>query len=82
MVSMRLVEKWFAADMNSSKLAGHGAMFAANAMWGLMSPVAKFAMSCGAIGAFAVTEVRIVGAPRYFGLRRFFKSQNTLGAGI
>lgn len=32
MVSMRLVEKWFAADMNSSKLAGHGAMFAANAM--------------------------------------------------
>lgn len=73
MVSMRLVEKWFAADMNSSKLAGHGAMFAANAMWGLMSPVAKFAMSCGAIGAFAVTEVRIVGAAALFWIASFFQ---------
>lgn len=70
---MRRVEKWFAADMNSSKLAGHGAMFAANAMWGPMSPVAKFAMSCGAIGAFAVTEVRIVGAAALFWIASFFQ---------
>ena len=59
--------------MNSSKFVGHGAMFAANAMWGLMSPVAKFAMSCGAIGAFAVTELRIVGAAALFWIASFFQ---------
>lgn len=48
-------------------------MFAANAMWGLMSPVAKFAMSCGAIGAFAVTELRIVGAAALFWIASFFQ---------
>lgn len=48
-------------------------MFAANAMWGLMLPVAKFAMSCGAIGAFAVTELRIVGAAALFWIASFFQ---------
>ena len=38
-----------------------------------MSPVAKFAMSCGAIGAFAVTEVRIVGAAALFWIESFFQ---------
>lgn len=41
-------------------------MFGANAMWGLMSSVAKFAMPYGAFGAFAVTEFRIVGAAALF----------------
>lgn len=59
--------------MNTSKLVGHGAMFCANAMWGLMSPLAKFAMSCGAIGAFAVTELRIVGAAALFWITSFFQ---------
>lgn len=59
--------------MNTSKLVGHGAMFCANAMWGLMSPLAKFAMSCGAIGAFAVTELRIVGAAALFWIASFFQ---------
>lgn len=54
-------------------------MFAANAMWGLMSPVAKFAMSCGAIGAFAVTELRIVGAAALFWIASFSKSRSASG---
>jgi hypothetical protein len=52
--------------MSLQKLAGHWAMFGANAMWGLMSSVAKFAMPYGAFGAFAVTEFRIVGAAALF----------------
>lgn len=40
--------------MNRAKLIGQAAMFGANAMWGLMSPVAKFAMACGAVSPFAI----------------------------
>lgn len=66
--------------MSLQKLAGHGAMFGANAMWGLMSPVAKFAMSCGAVGAFAVTELRIVGAAALFWIVSLFQKPERVGA--
>ncbi len=49
-------------------MAGHGAVFGANARWGLCPPAAKFAMSCMEAGAFAVTELRIVGAAALFGI--------------
>lgn len=49
-------------------MAGHGAVFGANARWGLCPPAAKFAMSCIEAGAFAVTELRIVGAAALFGI--------------
>ena len=41
---------------------GHAAMFGANAMWGLMSPISKFIMLGGAVTPLVVTDLRIGGA--------------------
>lgn len=38
---------------------GHAAMFGANAMWGLMSPISKFIMLGGAVTPLVVTDLRI-----------------------
>lgn len=40
---------------------GHAAMFGANAMWGLMSPISKFIMLGGAVTPLVVTDLRIGG---------------------
>ena len=48
--------------MQTINWKGHGAMFGANAIWGLMSPVAKFVMLGGIVTPLAVTDLRIVGA--------------------
>lgn len=47
-------------------------MFAASAMWGAMSPVAKYVMATGAIGSLAVADVRIFGAAVLFWIFSFF----------
>ena len=52
---------------------GHGAMLAANAMWGLMSPVAKIVMAGGLISPLVLTDLRIFGAMLLFWLLSFFQ---------
>lgn len=48
-------------------------MFGANAIWGLMSPVAKFVMLGGIVTPLAVTDLRIVGAMILFWILSFFR---------
>ena len=45
--------------MQTINWKGHGAMFGANAIWGLMSPVAKFVMLGGIVTPLAVTDLRL-----------------------
>ena len=48
-------------------------MLAANAMWGLMSPVAKIVMAGGLISPLVLTDLRIFGAMVLFWLVSFFQ---------
>ena len=48
-------------------------MLAANAMWGLMSPVAKIVMAGGLISPLVLTDLRIFGAMLLFWLLSFFQ---------
>lgn len=59
--------------MEWQKWKGHGAMFSANAMWGLMSPLAKFVMLGGAVTPLVVTDMRIFGAMVLFWIASFFR---------
>lgn len=52
---------------------GHAAMFGANAMWGLMSPISKFIMLGGAVTPLVVTDLRIGGAMVFFWIASFFQ---------
>ncbi len=52
---------------------GHAAMFGANAMWGLMSPVSKVVMASGAVTPWVVTDMRIGGAMLLFWLVSLFQ---------
>lgn len=55
---------------------GHAAMFGANAMWGLMSPISKFIMLGGAVTPLVVTDLRIGGAMVLFWIASFFQNRN------
>ncbi len=59
--------------MDITKLKGHGSMLGANAMWGLMSPVAKFVMVGGVVSPLVVTDFRITGAMVLFWIASFFQ---------
>ena len=52
---------------------GHAAMFGANAMWGLMSPVAKLAMTAGTLSPLVVTDLRVFGAMLLFWTASLFR---------
>ena len=54
-------------------LKGHAAMFGANTMWGLMSPVSKIIMASGAVTPWVVTDMRIGGAMLLFWVVSFFQ---------
>lgn len=58
--------------MDFGQLKGHGAMLGANAMWGLMSPIAKFVMLGGIVTPLVVTDLRVFGAMLLFWLASFF----------
>lgn len=45
---------------------GHVSMFAANAMWGLLSPISKAILVGGAITPLVITDLRIGGAMLLF----------------
>jgi drug/metabolite transporter (DMT)-like permease len=51
---------------------GHVSMFSANAMWGLMSPLAKMVMVGGAVTPLVMTNLRIVGAAVLFWMASLF----------
>ena len=55
---------------------GHAAMFGANAMWGLMSPISKFIMLGGAVTPLVVTDLRIGGAMVLFWIAFFQKPEH------
>lgn len=52
---------------------GHASMLGANAMWGLMSPVAKLVMVSGAVTPLVLTDLRIFGAMVLFWITSFFQ---------
>lgn len=52
---------------------GHSAMFTANVMWGLMSPISKVIMVGGAVTPLVVTDLRIGGAMILFWIASFFQ---------
>ena len=52
--------------MNLEKLTGHAAMFGANSMWGIMSPVSKMVMAGGAVTPMVMTDCRVLGAAVLF----------------
>ncbi len=54
-------------------IKGHAAMFSANCMWGLMSPVSKFVMLGGAVTPLVVTDLRVTGAMVLFWVLSFFQ---------
>ena len=61
--------------MKPEKLTGHAAMFGANAMWGIMSPVAKMVMAAGVISPMVMTDFRILGAAILFWTISFFRKR-------
>ena len=58
--------------MPSSAIKGHLSLLGANALWGLMSPVAKIVMVGGTITPLVMTDIRIFGAMILFWLLSFF----------
>ena len=58
--------------MPSSAIKGHLSLFTANAIWGMMSPVAKVVMVGGTITPIVMTDIRIFGAMILFWLISFF----------
>ena len=62
--------------MNLEKLAGHAAMFGANAMWGIMSPVSKMVMAGSIISPMVVTDCRVLGAAVLFWILSFFMKKD------
>ena len=65
--------------MDAQKLKGHGAMLCANAMWGLMSPLAKLVMVGGLVTPLVVTDLRVFGAMLLFWLVSFFRKPEHVG---
>ena len=61
-------------------LKGHASMFGANAIWGVMSPIAKFVMISGTITPLAVTNLRIAGAMILFWLVSLFMKPEHVGS--
>ena len=62
--------------MNLEKLAGHAAMFGANAMWGVMSPVSKMVMAGSIISPMVVTDCRVLGAAILFWVLSLFMKKD------
>lgn len=65
--------------MDTQKLKGHGAMLCANAMWGLMSPLAKLVMIGGLVTPLVVTDLRVFGAMVLFWIVSFFRKPEHVG---
>ena len=60
-------------------MKGHAAMLAANSMWGLMAPLAKFVMIGGAVSSLVMTDLRVFGAMVLFWIFSFFQKPEHVG---
>ena len=58
--------------MKNNNSWAHIAMFGANFLWGIMSPVSKAVMESGMISAFALTIFRMFGAAAVFWIASLF----------
>lgn len=58
--------------MDLKQFTGHAAMFGANAMWGIMSPVSKMVMAGSIISPMVVTDCRVLGAAVLFWILSLF----------
>lgn len=58
--------------MDKNSIKGHGAMFLANASWGLMSPLAKIVMTGGIVTPLLLSGMRMFGAMVLFWLVSLF----------
>lgn len=67
--------------MDKTQLRGHAAMFGANLLWGLMSPVAKIVMAGAVITPLLMTDFRIAGAAALFWLLSLFMPREQVPAG-
>ena len=65
--------------MDTAKMKGHVAMLAANSMWGLMAPLAKFVMIGGAVSSLVMTDLRVFGAMILFWIFSFFQKREHVG---
>lgn len=65
--------------MDTAKLKGHASMLAANSMWGLMAPLAKFVMIGGAVSSLVMTDLRVFGAMILFWIFSFFQKPEHVG---
>ena len=65
--------------MDTAKMKGHVAMLAANSMWGLMAPLAKFVMIGGAVSSLVMTDLRVFGAMILFWIFSFFQKPEHVG---
>ncbi len=62
------------------RLKGHVAMLGANAIWGLMSPIAKLVMGAGIITPLLLSDFRIIGAALLFWITSIFTGQEKVPA--
>ncbi|MCR8912101.1 DMT family transporter [Barnesiella sp. ET7] len=60
------------------KLKGHSAMFTANFLWGIMSPISKSIFLTGVISAFSLTNMRMVGAAAFFWIASLFMPRESV----
>ena len=58
--------------MIRNELKGHGSMFSANIMWGLMSPVAKSIFIGSAVTPLLLVDMRVLGAAVLFWIASLF----------
>lgn len=59
--------------MDKNSMKGHGAMFLANASWGLMSPLAKIVMTGGIVTPLLLSGMRMFGAMVLFWIVSLFQ---------
>ncbi|MDE6556978.1 MAG: EamA family transporter [Duncaniella sp.] len=58
--------------LTTSQWRGHASMFIADAIWGLMSPIAKIVMGAGIVTPLLMTDFRIIGAAILFWIASLF----------
>ncbi len=67
--------------MEKTQIKGHLAMFGANMMWGMMSPVAKMVMAGAVVSPLLMTDFRIIGAAMLFWILSMFMPGEKVPAG-
>lgn len=67
--------------MADKDIRGHAALFGANVMWGLMSPVAKMVFASGVVAPIIMVDFRVGGAALLFWILSVFMPREHVPAG-